>query len=365
MTNKKRYKYIKTFRMDGKKYFVYANTLEELYEKLVNKKRDIQEGKVILSPNTTVSNWALTCIDTYKQGISDKSRLDIIYRTKKHILSEIGSRSLRSITPIECQKIINNLSGYSYSQVKKVAQNLKFIFKMAVKNKLLLDNPAEFLEMPKLKKGKRRSLTDEERGHFYKVCNQDKRFMLFEIMLNCGCRPSEAINLKYDDISLIDDVYMLHIRGTKTENADRIVPIPDYLANKLINNKRCDYLCPNSALKKMDRSSYIRVTSSLKRALNISMGCEVYRNELIPPLPLAPDFVPYMFRHTYCSDLQKKGIDIRTAQKLMGHSSISITAEIYTHVDTKEIVKAGKILKGCTTSCTTTESIKKLKNAPI
>ncbi len=95
------------------------------------------------------------------------------------------------------------------------------------------------------------------------------------------------------------------------------------------------------------------------------MGCEVYRNELIPPLPLAPDFVPYMFRHTYCTDLQKKGIDIRTAQKLMGHSSISITAEIYTHVDTKEIVKAGKILKGCTTSCTTTESIKKLKNAPI
>ena len=95
------------------------------------------------------------------------------------------------------------------------------------------------------------------------------------------------------------------------------------------------------------------------------MGCEVYRNELIPTLPLAPDFVPYMFRHTYCTDLQKKGIDIRTAQKLMGHSSISITAEIYTHVDTKEIVKAGKILKGCTTSCTTTESIKKLKNAPI
>lgn len=49
----------------------------------------------------------------------------------------------------------------------------------------------------------------------------------------------------------------------------------------------------------------------------------------------------------------------------MGHSSISITAEIYTHVDTKEIVKAGKILKGCTTDYTTAESIKKLKNAPI
>ena len=67
--------------------------------------------------------------------------------------------------------------------------------------------------------------------------------------------------------------------------------------------------------------------------MNIEMGCKVYRNELIPPLPLDDDFVPYFFRHTYCTDLQKKGIDIRMAQKLMGHSDISLTANIYTHFD--------------------------------
>ena len=47
----------------------------------------------------------------------------------------------------------------------------------------------------------------------------------------------------------------------------------------------------------------------------------------------APDLVPYCLRHTFCTDLQKKGIDVRVAQKLMGHSKIDLTASIYSHLD--------------------------------
>ena len=85
--------------------------------------------------------------------------------------------------------------------------------------------------------------------------------------------------------------------------------------------------------------------------MNISMGCQVYRNQLIPPYPLADDFVPYFFRHTYCTDLATKGVDIRTAQKLMGHSDIQMTANIYTHVQANHIMAAAELLgatKGAT-----------------
>ena len=75
------------------------------------------------------------------------------------------------------------------------------------------------------------------------------------------------------------------------------------------------------------------------------MGCRTYRNALIPPYPLRDSFVPYELRHTYCSDLAKRGVDIRVAQKLMGHSSISITADIYTHVQDEQVLSdAAKIL---------------------
>ena len=74
------------------------------------------------------------------------------------------------------------------------------------------------------------------------------------------------------------------------------------------------------------------------------MGCKTYRNALIPPYPLADDFVPYCLRHTYCTDLCKAKIDVRTAQRLMGHANISITADIYTHVDFDDIQEAGEKL---------------------
>ena len=48
--------------------------------------------------------------------------------------------------------------------------------------------------------------------------------------------------------------------------------------------------------------------------------------------------------HTYYTDLCRAGVDIRTAQRLMGHANISITADIYTHVDVNEIMKAGELL---------------------
>ena len=74
----------------------------------------------------------------------------------------------------------------------------------------------------------------------------------------------------------------------------------------------------------------------------------MYRNQLIAPYPLADDFVPYNLRHTYCTDLQKKGIDIRTAQYLMGHSDISLTANIYTHADNSTTLEAARLINGTT-----------------
>ena len=82
------------------------------------------------------------------------------------------------------------------------------------------------------------------------------------------------------------------------------------------------------------------------REMNIAMGCALYRNRLMPPYPLAEDLVPYCFRHTFCTNLQKKGVDIRTAQYLMGHSDIRMTANIYTHADEETILSAANLLCG-------------------
>lgn len=333
------YKYRKSFTYEGKRYNVFGNTLDEIYEKKAKKLQALREETELYTGAMTVAQWTEKAFDVYKADVKNKD--DIMLRVNKHILSRIGSFQIKKVTPLQCQEIMNAQSGMSFSHVNKVFQELKFIFDSAVKNDIIKKSPAANIVKPSYNKGKRRSLTENETAHLLKLFSESDKYILFELMYYCGCRPGEAIEAEGRDLK----DQMLHIRGTKTENADRYVPVPAPLWKKICNTDPFDPIAPNTAGRKHSESSYDRATQSLKRALNISMGTRVYRNALVPPYALSEDFVPYCLRHTYCTNLARAKVDIRTAQKLMGHANISITADIYTHVDTEDIKKAADLIQ--------------------
>ena len=336
-----KYEYRKTFTYNGKRYDIRANSLEELYLKKALREKELEENVVIYDKHVSVDEWAVKAFDTYKQGV--KGIDDTKARFRKYVSPYIGEKPIGSIKAVECQAIINECSGMSFSHLNKLKQELSFVFERAVDNQMIPFNPAKNIRMPEYTKGQRRSITDDERRHFMECYKKDSAYLLFYIMLKCGCRPEEAINLIGNDIDR--QKRLLHIRGTKTKNSDRYVPIPDALFAAIKGIKPYEPISPNRDNKKHSESSYVRLYEHLKRDMNISMGCKTYRNALIPPFPLADDFVPYCFRHTYCTDLCKSGVDVRTAQRLMGHANISITADIYTHIDMDDIIKAGELIE--------------------
>ena len=61
-----------------------------------------------------------------------------------------------------------------------------------------------------------------------------------------------------------------------------------------------------------------------KRSYNIQKS----NNQVHPP----PDLESYLLRHTFCTDCQVAGVPLNVAKELMGHSDISVTAKIYTHM---------------------------------
>ena len=338
----------KTFSFDGKRYYVSGKNEKEAMINMANKMRDLEEGKFTITNTMKVSDWAYTAVETYKTNQAEITQQKYMQRMRHCILEHIGSLQLKQVKPLHCQNIINMQAGKSKRHIDEVYQMLKFIFRTAAQNKLIIENPAENIIKPAGYKGTRRAITEAERKAFIDVCKKNNRFVLFMLMLYCGCRPSEAKEAMGKDISKIEGQPVLHVRGTKTANANRFVPIPDVLYQRIKSTPKFSYIAPNQAGKKHDAASYGRITKSLYREMNISMGCRVYRNRLVPPYPLAEDFVPYNLRHTYCTDLQKAGVDIRTAQYLMGHSDISLTANIYTHADNSTILEAAKLLSGTT-----------------
>ncbi len=342
------YKYRKTFTINGKRVDIRGNTLDEIYDKKLARMREEE----LPSGDMTLRAWAERCLPLYKVDVTPGSYKTIERRIEKEILYHIGSRRISQIRPDVCQYVLNKQQGRSRSYIDKVHNDLRFLFSRAVRSGILVKDPTQNLIKPKGTYKPRRSLTPEEREIVIKTIRKDPRYILFGLMLYCGCRPSEAAEIKVKDITETDGVYMMRVRGVKTRSADRIVPIPTELYLYIKNASTGVYAASTRNGDKYTENTRSNLWRSFWKECNRTAGCKTYRNQLIPPYPFPEDLSPYCLRHEYCTDLARKGIDIRTAQRLMGHSTIQLTADIYTHVQTAELTKAAVILgAGCGNEC--------------
>lgn len=344
----KKYKYTLDFTFEGKRYKVRANSQLKLGEKKAKKIEELKHGRKVVSGDMRLNVWAEECVNTYKTRQNPITRKKYVQRMKSTILNEIGDLALKKIRPLHCQRVLNLQAGKSPTQINEVYNTLKFLFSHAYSNHLISADPTLDLAKPAAKKREhRRALTAAERKYFLQVGKTDRRYYLYLLMILCGCRPSEAAECQGRDLLQHNGVNLLHIRGTKTANADRTVPVPAELWVLISGTNPFEYIACTRDGNKIDVSARRRIWHSYCRQINIAMGCRVYRNELIPPYPLAADIVPYCLRHEYCTDLARNGVDIRIAQRLMGHSDIKLTANIYTNLQNDDISKIAEQIPGC------------------
>jgi integrase len=238
------------------------------------------------------------------------------------------------------------------------------MFEAGMANGLVLENPAKGIKLPEGKKdGTHRSVTDAEREITLLVAKTHRYGLWIKTTLYTGIRPQEAAALQGRHINT--KTAELHIEQArkksgkiedpKTDAGTRIIPIPETLLAdlKALRPGPFEYIFKNEDGGRMTASNMSRGWANFKREMQIAAGCKVYRNELIPPLPIAEDLVPYCYRHTYCTDLQAAGVPLNVAKYLMGHSDIRMTANIYTHTTTgmlqaaKAAIDAYECGRGC------------------
>lgn len=336
----------KSFTYNGQRFFVRGKDERDAIEQLALLREKVERDEVYNPSLRTVRSWAKECVEVYKVRQSEITRTKYLAKMESCVLKYIGDLKLAKVTPIQCQNCLNQQIGKSQNYINTTYQMLRFIFKMAKVNRMIVTDPTEHLVKPQGSHTPRRSLTAKEEQVFLKAIHQHGYGLFFAFMYYTGCRPQEAARIEGRDIQMENGKPMLHIRGTKTAASDRMVPIVPELM-EMIPKKRDPYqlLCLNGAGKPISDINKIRAWSSLTRQMQILAGCKVYRNELKPPYPLDTDSLsPYSLRHTFCTNLQKAGVDIRTAQYLMGHASIEMTANIYTHVDMELIESAGELM---------------------
>ena len=355
-----------SFRYEGKQYDVYGYSDRELERKKTQKIEALKRNEIVVESSMTVRAWSEQFIKAYKQNCMKDYVLDNYeYQMKHYILSEIGDVKLKNVKPLMCQNVLNAIEGKSTSLIHKVRIQMNEMFEKAVENGLIAKNPAKNITEPKGTKNNRRALTAKEEAAFLRAAKKHDHGLLFMFMWGCGCRPSEAENVCGRDIQTIDGRMYLHIRGTKTKAADRYVPIPPEVEEMLPEHP--EPFLPVCRTKEGNKISARRQRGAWKHMeylMCIELGCKTYRNKLVPPYPLADDLCSYCLRHTFCTNLQKRGIDVRVAQKLMGHSDIRMTANIYSHTNIEDIGELYDAITGKTVSGDgAKDSIKMAKNS--
>lgn len=408
MKSKEKYDYVrKSFIYDDQRYFVRGKTEEEAILKKAEMLRKLENGEAVkqnnknrtsktMSGDMLVKDFAQIWIDNYikpkvratgaskqKGTMTEKSFEMYLQKLDGYILPAIGNMKLKKVKDINLQTILNDmkLSGRSGSTCNKVKIVLNAMFAQAVKSRLITFNPADSLTVTAEAKSDRRSLTDEERAVLLEVAEYHRCGSWIRFLLYTGVRPGESAALQVSDIDFKSGV--IHISkaiesGTesvicepKTKAGVRDIPITDAISAELraITKKKAPaaFVFPQ-----MDGKTMMTTTAmsnnwrSFSRQIDLAMGAETTNHGHIydpkdldkngvPLYPdkdgkprnghkIAPDLVLYCLRHTYCTDLQKKGVPLNIAKYLMGHSDISVTASIYTHTGTTEAIEAGRII---------------------
>ena len=297
-----------------------------------------------------MSTFGEQYLAAYKQHSVSKSAYEDLQYTLRAIVKGIGDKPLSQIRIVKIQEYLNSLTDYSDSTIKKRYDFTKQLFHHAYRNGCTPTDYSEDLTRPKgvaTKNG--RSLTDQERSVLLSVLKGHRGELFCKLILYCGLRPSEAQALQWKDIDskrlTISVSKSMKRDGSigppKTPSAYREVPIPFHLVPLLKNRGE-----PFGYLFTRNLTWRRRMWDNVKREMNLAMGCYTYRNKLVPPFPLADDFTLYNLRHTYCTDLERKGVPINIASRLMGHSNISITSKVYTHASDEALEIARKLING-------------------
>jgi integrase/recombinase XerD len=224
-------------------------------------------------------------------------------------------------------------SSYAIPTVCRYISSIKALYKFLLMENRLQDDPTENLQMPKKwdRVPKALSVSDVkdllEAKFSAKTARRDSSML--ELLYSSGLRVSELVNIRLGDIHFDAGFIRVLGKGSKERivpvNARALEKIKRYLAEErpeILKKKQSPYLFVTRNGRPMTRQRFWQTLKAIGKQAGIELS-------------------PHTIRHCFATHLLEGGADLRSVQKMLGHSDIS-TTQIYTKVTTDRIKKVFK-----------------------
>ncbi len=272
-----------------------------------------------------------------EKGLSDNTLQS--YKSDLRILCESLSKKEKSLLTIDRDDLIDFLARLkdedrSDSSIARFISSVRGLFRFALTEGLVKQDPTAYLESRKAWQTLPRFLSQEEVDKLLEQpdLNNDIGFRdrtMLEVLYATGLRVSELVKLKASDIELAAGVLSCFGKGSK----QRLIPLGrsalSYLRNyfavrqRLLKGNRSDTLFVEPGADSLTRQKFWKIIKRYGESANLG------------------HVTPHMLRHSFATALLENGADLRSVQMLLGHSDIS-TTQIYTHVTNDRLKSAYK-----------------------
>ena len=328
----------------------YGKTRKEVQEKLTAALNDVNNDGYIEPSKMTVAQWMEIWLKEYKyRNIKQSTHYKIFIHNRKYITPQLGQYKLTELRSEMIQGFFNTMreAGSTPGTIKGYYVTINSAMKQAVMNGLISHNPVTNTVIPPIVHEQARVLTPEEQERFVIAAKNSSLGEALIFVLGTGLRAGELLALTWDDVDF--DKKMLYVTKTqtiardwyndssetvgigspKTKSSNRQIPLmPSMLA--LLQA----YRGKQNEMKILLGGTYqdsnlifcsatgVRLTSSnLSRiSRNVGIKAGIY------------GIHTHCLRHTFATRGLENGVELRVMQDLLGHSSINMTANLYTHV---------------------------------
>jgi integrase len=335
---------------NGKRRYVnktIRGTKKEANKYLTGKLRDKDLGINIAPASESLGKYLDKWLETsVKSRLRSRTYDDYAALMTRYVREPLGAIKLADLRPIDIQKVYQSMQerGLSARVVRYTHAVLSSALKQAVKWEMLHRNPASVVDLPRMVRKEMKAMSPSEASRFLEALEDSRQYPLFNFALTTGMRPQEYLGLKWSDIDMEKGsatvrraiVWKREKGGgwdfaePKTSRSRRTIPLPATTVKALSEHKRrqgAERLRIGSEWQ--DHGLVFPTTIGTPYTLS-----SLTSKWLKPALVKAEltGFNLYSLRHTHATLLLANGENAKVASERLGHSTIVLTLDTYSHV---------------------------------
>ena len=331
------------FTPDGKRRYVSAKTKTACREKLRRVMSEVDQSFVFDAGKQTVGEYMVRWLEDFaKADLAPRTYHNYKLQLREHIIPAFGTMKLSKLDTPNVQALYSAKlrDGLKSSSVRYIHAVLHRALSKAVDLRLIARNPAASADPPKVRQEEITPLDTDQTHILLDSAHGDKYEALYILALTCGLRMGESLGLRWSDIDLDSGTLRVNrqlqrIRGggglqfSEPKNASRrTIDLPQRALEALRSHRK------RQLEEKLVASSYEESDLVFATGKGTPLDAQNIVNRHFKPLLKRaglPNIRWHDLRHTCATLLLGRGVHPKLVQHLLGHASITMTLDRYSH----------------------------------